>query len=209
MNGGRRANDLMNELKWISEGGSQAGLAPTAAVKGIRTLGRRALIFEPQAHCCLVRRLRALAVWNLKPSPTTACHSLHDILCRRANNWQVWITALPWPFLPMALISPMSLARAVRSSFTCGRWIVLEAKPIPGTEGAVSPFFSPDGQWVGFFAGGKLKKVSVSGGAAMTLGDAANPCGASWGSQGIIAFAPTQVQCPPASAGRQEAPRNR
>jgi serine/threonine-protein kinase len=52
------------------------------------------------------------------------------------------------------------------------------------------PFFSPDGQWLGFFAGGKMKKVSVSGGAALTLGDAAQPRGASWGSQGIIAFVP-------------------
>jgi len=67
----------------------------------------------------------------------------------------------------------------------------LEARPIPGTEAAVSPFFSPEGQWVGFFAGGKLKKVSLSGGAALTLGDAAAPRGASWGTQGIIAFAPT------------------
>ena len=69
----------------------------------------------------------------------------------------------------------------------------LEAKPIPGTEGAVNPFFSPDGQWLGFFAGGKLKKVSVSGGAALTLGDAASPGGASWGSQGMIGFASTQI----------------
>ena len=69
----------------------------------------------------------------------------------------------------------------------------LEAKPILGTEGGVSPFFSPDGQWVGFFAGGKLKKVSVSGGTALTLGDAAQPLGASWGSQGMIAFAPQNV----------------
>ena len=69
----------------------------------------------------------------------------------------------------------------------------LEAKPIPGTEGAIEPFFSPDGQWLGFFAGGKLKKVSVSGGAALTLGDAVAPRGASWGSQGMIAFAPTDT----------------
>jgi serine/threonine-protein kinase len=40
-----------------------------------------------------------------------------------------------------------------------------EATPIPGTEGAETPFFSPDGQWVGFFADGKLKRVSLSGGA--------------------------------------------
>jgi eukaryotic-like serine/threonine-protein kinase len=66
----------------------------------------------------------------------------------------------------------------------------LEAKPIPGTEGAVNPFFSPDGQWLGFFADGKLKKVSVNGGAALTIGDAVTPRGASWGSQGMVAFAP-------------------
>src|SRR5260370_19828861 len=65
----------------------------------------------------------------------------------------------------------------------------LEARPIPGTEGGINPFFSPDGQWVGFFAGGKLKKISGSGGAALSLSDAPLPVGASWGSQGIIAFA--------------------
>jgi serine/threonine-protein kinase len=69
----------------------------------------------------------------------------------------------------------------------------LEAKPILGTDGAVQPFFSTDGQWLGFFAGGKLKKVSVSGGVPLTLGDAAQPRGASWNSLGMIAFAPTIV----------------
>jgi hypothetical protein len=56
----------------------------------------------------------------------------------------------------------------------------LAAVPIPGTEGGQSPFFSPDGQWVGFWAG-ELKKVSITGGAPMTLCDAASPWGASWG----------------------------
>ncbi len=39
-----------------------------------------------------------------------------------------------------------------------------EARPIPGTEGAIGPFFSPDGAWVGFTADQQLKKVSLSGG---------------------------------------------
>jgi serine/threonine protein kinase len=69
----------------------------------------------------------------------------------------------------------------------------LEPRAISGTEGAISPFFSPDGQWLGFFADGKLKKVSASGGAALTLGDSMNPHGASWSSQGMIAFSPTVV----------------
>jgi hypothetical protein len=66
----------------------------------------------------------------------------------------------------------------------------LEARPISGTEGAVNPFFSPDGQWLGFFAGGNLKKVGVSGGAASTLGNVVVPYGASWGSEGSIIFRP-------------------
>ena len=65
-----------------------------------------------------------------------------------------------------------------------------EAKPIPGTETAVSPFFSPDGQWIGFFAEAKLKKISVSGGAAVSLCDAAGAGGvsATWGTNGTIVF---------------------
>jgi serine/threonine-protein kinase len=64
----------------------------------------------------------------------------------------------------------------------------LESRPIPGTGGASDHFFSPNGQWLGFFAGGKLKKVSVSGGAALTLCDVSDDFGGSWGSQGTIIF---------------------
>ena len=63
-----------------------------------------------------------------------------------------------------------------------------EATPIPGTEDAVGPFFSPDGQWVGFFAGGKLKKVLLAGGAAVTICDAAGGRGATWGPDNTIVF---------------------
>jgi len=60
------------------------------------------------------------------------------------------------------------------------------AAPLNGTENGFDPFFSPDGQWVAFFADGKLKKISVQGGAAFTLCDAPIPRGASWGEDGII-----------------------
>ncbi len=59
-----------------------------------------------------------------------------------------------------------------------------------GTEGGSDAFFSPDGQWIGFFAGGKLKKVAVQGGAAITLCDAGEPRGGSWGEDGNIIFTP-------------------
>src|ERR1700680_481743 len=63
------ANDLANELKWIAEGGSQVTSVPTAAVKGIRALGRRVLILG-LAALLVVAALTGLAVWNLKPSPS-------------------------------------------------------------------------------------------------------------------------------------------
>ena len=65
----------------------------------------------------------------------------------------------------------------------------LSATPIAGTSGAQSPFFSPDGQWVGFWAAGKLQKVPLAGGPAVPLCDAAAIFGASWGSDDTIVFA--------------------
>jgi len=66
----------------------------------------------------------------------------------------------------------------------------LEATPLSGTEGALSPFFSPDGRWLAFFVSGALKKVSVNGGAALTIADVSSPRGGTWGSDGTIVYAP-------------------
>ncbi len=52
---------------------------------------------------------------------------------------------------------------------------------LAGTQGADDPFFSPDGQWIGFFAEGKMKKVSVRDSAVVTLCDATDGRGAAWG----------------------------
>ena len=65
----------------------------------------------------------------------------------------------------------------------------LEVEPIRGTEGAEYPFFSPDGEWVGFFADDKLNKVSLAGGPSVALCDARNFRGASWGQDNFIVFA--------------------
>ena len=64
----------------------------------------------------------------------------------------------------------------------------LQAEPIPGTDGVREPFVSPDGQWIGFWSNGQLKKVAVSGGAPITLCDAEEPWGASWAEDDTILF---------------------
>ena len=63
-------------------------------------------------------------------------------------------------------------------------------EPIAGTEDAAMPFLSPDGEWLGFSANGKLKKVPVGGGEPTVLCDAPDARGASWGDDGTILFAP-------------------
>jgi len=64
----------------------------------------------------------------------------------------------------------------------------LQATPLAGTEGARDQFFSPDGQWIGFFADGKLKKIAAQGGAVVTLCDALNDRGGAWSEDGAIIF---------------------
>jgi serine/threonine-protein kinase len=64
------------------------------------------------------------------------------------------------------------------------------ATPLPGTEGAEGPFFSPTGEWVGYFAKGKLFKVPVNGGAPVPLADAPISRGAAWGEDNVITFTP-------------------
>jgi eukaryotic-like serine/threonine-protein kinase len=65
----------------------------------------------------------------------------------------------------------------------------LDAEPIPGTDGASVPFFSPDGRWVGFFLDGRIRKVSLAGGPPITIAAAASVGEASWSEGDRIVFA--------------------
>ncbi|HLN57338.1 MAG TPA: protein kinase, partial [Thermoanaerobaculia bacterium] len=65
------------------------------------------------------------------------------------------------------------------------------AAPLLGTEGALDPFFSPDGRQIGFFANGVLKRTAVSGGNPETICPAPNDRGGAWAEDGSILFTPT------------------
>jgi len=180
------ARDLALELKWNAEGGSQVASAPTGTANGIRARWRGALLWG--AMSLLLAAITGLAIWNLKPSsPRPVSRTV--------------ITLPPGQRLagleqPALALSPdgTQLAYVAVQGGTQQLYLramdSLEARPILGTEGAVGPFFSPDGQWLGFFVGTKLKKISVSGGTAQTLGDATLAHGESWSNQGTIAFSP-------------------
>ncbi|RMG67449.1 MAG: hypothetical protein D6715_04730 [Calditrichaeota bacterium] len=78
------------------------------------------------------------------------------------------------------------ISRLYRRTFTS-----FDAEPISGTTNATAPFFSPDGQWVGFLSDGKIKKVPLRGGSAETICEAPGFRGASWGPGNQIVFSPT------------------
>jgi len=80
-----------------------------------------------------------------------------------------------------------------RSHLYLRRLDQLEATLLQGTDDASDPFFSPDGQWIGFFMPGKLCKMSITGGAITTLADVQIPRGATWGDDGVITFAPQAI----------------
>jgi hypothetical protein len=132
------ASDLCEELKWIAEGGSQARSATTAPLKGVRSLWRRPLIFSI-GTLLIGAVIASLATWNLKPALIQPVSRLT-------------ITLPPGQQLagldngPAVGLSPdgTRLAYAARQGGAQQIYLramdSLEAKPIPGTEGAVNPF---------------------------------------------------------------------
>jgi serine/threonine protein kinase/WD40 repeat protein len=103
---------------------------------------------------------------------------------------------LPATDVPLALSSDGTLlAFVARPSGKTPQLYVrrldqLTATPLSGTEGASTPCFSPDGQWLAFFADLKLKKVPATGGAVVTLAEAPYARGAWWAEDDTIVFAP-------------------
>lgn len=97
---------------------------------------------------------------------------------------------------PMAL-SPDGTRMAFVGTAADGRtslWVRplsgLSAQALAGTEGASYPFWSPDGAYIGFFAGGALKKIAAAGGPAEKICDATSGRGGTWSREGVIVFAP-------------------
>jgi eukaryotic-like serine/threonine-protein kinase len=178
------ARDLVLELKWISEAGSQSGAAaPMVSQRKVR----ERLAWISSAVLVLIVITLAVSFVGRAPKPSQAMRFTAEIGAD-AN--------LVTDFGPAAILSPdgTKLALVAASSDQKRRIYVrsldqMQATVLSGTDNAYDPFFSPDGQWLGFFADGKLKKTPVQGGSAVTVCDAPIGRGASWSEDGTIVFA--------------------
>jgi serine/threonine protein kinase len=174
--------DLASELKWIGEGGSQSTAAAPA---------RAWIPSKSSTHWLpwLISGLLALlliggAIWwrNLKS----------------VEQRMYFAAPLAFAARDMA-IAPNGHAVALVGYNEIARKSVIwlyevgseEARVLPDTEGAIFPFWSPDGKSLGFFAGGKLKRMDIAGGPVQTLCDAPSGRGGTWNKDGVILFTPS------------------
>jgi eukaryotic-like serine/threonine-protein kinase len=180
------AKDLADELNWIA-GASEAATVPVQAPQHTKKHWQSPAFLGLAAMSVAVAA--AVAVWYLKPAaplPVTRTVIALPLDEQLAGTTQPAV-ALSHDGKQLAYVAtrnggpPQLFLRALDG---------LDSRPIPGTDGAASPFFSPDDQWLGFFQSGPLKKISVNGGASVNLANIGNPRGASWNTPGTIIFAP-------------------
>jgi len=185
----RRLRDATDARIEIEDALAAPPAAEAAAValhaRSTRNVWRWALVSG--LACLVAAALTGIAVWNLRTPPRQAVRQLaitlpNDVPLANLDRPVVAISPDGGHLAYVAIRggTQQIFLRALDS---------LEAKTIEGTEGAIAPFFSPDGRWLGFFSGNSLKKISITGGASVTLCNfGAAPNGASWGANDIIAF---------------------
>jgi serine/threonine protein kinase/Tol biopolymer transport system component len=129
--------------------------------------------------------ISGFAIWNFNPTPPKPI--ARTVIALPPDDRLV---ARPYPVLALSPDGAQLAYQASRggnAQIYLRRIDSLEARPLSGTEDARSAFFSPDGQWLGFSDGRKLKRVSVSGGAPVAISDG---IAASWGSNNMIVTVP-------------------
>ena len=174
--------------------GPAAGAAETGTIKGVRSRAAPRTVGALVATAVVLLALGAAAGARWWPVRVTSSGSSLARLTIRLPAAQAIEKG---QFQPVAL-SPDGKLLVYTAAVDGGRTNLylrplddLDARPIAATEGASTPFFSPDGRWLAFYANGQLKKVAVAGGVPLTICEAPPVWSATWGQNGSIVFATT------------------
>ena len=178
------ASDVASELEWI--GGISS--VEQSAVDGVKRQGRRRAGLGAIAALALIAA--AAIAFTLMRRPAVESPMVLSLAMPQHRPFEEFNQAVLSPDGGM-IVFVANMAQSASSAAT-QLWIRavdhLEPRPLAGTEGAAEPFWSPDGTSIGFFAGGKLKRVSVDGGPARIICNAPLPNGGTWNRDGVILF---------------------
>ncbi len=172
------AGDIARELEWIVEAGPEAALA------------------APSARA----RMRERIAWSVAAVATVVAILFAILWATRAPEVPQMVRfEIPppegLPIVDSPKLSPDGRYLAFNATDEQGTtqiWLrplnAIAARPMPGTDSAGRAFWSPDSSYLGFFAGGKLKKIPVAGGPPQTICDAPTGADGSWSEDGVILY---------------------
>jgi Tol biopolymer transport system component len=184
-------HDVVLDLRWIAEaGGRDDALAGAARAPASR---RRERLWMGLALLSLLAAA-VLGVWRPGPQAPEPPAVSASILPPEGSAFEFVGLQSGAPALSPDGRHLVFTARGAegRTSLWVRSLDRPDARNLLGTDGATSPFWSPDGNNIAFFADGKLRKIAVAGGPAIDLCDAPDGRGGAWSPEGVILFAPSR-----------------
>ena len=175
----QNAGDVKRELAWIAEG--------RTAVVPVGARGRNPW-FERVAWITAAAATLIALVTILRPPSAPATGDVVRLSILPPDKTLFTGQSSATVGVPQLAVSPDGRAIVFAAAAPSARptlWLrsldAVTARSLPGTEGAESPFWSPDHRWIGYFADGKLKKMPASGGPSQVIANAPDNRQASWG----------------------------
>jgi eukaryotic-like serine/threonine-protein kinase len=180
------AQDIKLELQWIAADRTPPPVATaTAAPRTRERLGWVAAVVA-----AIVLGAAATAIFY---HPAQSAHSIRTVINPPEKTTFNLTGDSAGPPVTSADGTLVAFA-ATGTNGTTALWVrpmnAVEARDLPGSEGATFPFWSPDSRSLGFFADGKLKTVDLEGGSAQIVCEAPLGRGGAWGPGGVILFSP-------------------
>jgi Tol biopolymer transport system component len=178
------AHDLVLQLRWIADAGSQAGIPAPVVVK---RKYRERIAWALASLMSLAAIAFAVGFWLRTPQPGIAVRAA--VMPPKDQVYDAFSFALSPDGKRLVFVA--TDARNGKSQLWVRPLNAASAQELTGTEDAEFPFWSPDSKSIGFFAQGKLRRIDAGGGPVLALADAPGGRGGSWSSTGVIIFSRT------------------